>query len=59
MSSEVHRLLTSTGYDPRSRIVRVLGKSAVISEVICVALRATKKVFEQPTLATDSILVRP
>jgi hypothetical protein len=30
--------LTSTGYGPRSRIVCVIGKSAIISEVVCLAL---------------------
>jgi len=36
VSSEMHCLLTSTGYGPRSCFVLVLGKSAMISEVVCV-----------------------
>jgi len=38
VSSQMHCLLTSTGYGPRSCSVLVLGKSAMISEVVCVAL---------------------
>ena len=40
---ELHSLLTSTGFGPRSGIVRILGKSAMISEAVCVALCALNK----------------
>jgi hypothetical protein len=36
--SEMQCLLTSTGYGPRSRFVLLLGKSAMISDDVCVAL---------------------
>jgi len=43
VSSELHCLLTSTGYGPRLHTVRILDKSAMISEVVCVALSASNK----------------
>ena len=45
MSSELHCLLTLTGYGPRLCIVCITGKSAMISEVVCVL--QTKKFFDR------------
>ena len=43
MLSELHCLLTSTGYGPRLHIVHIFDKSAMIREVVCVALSASNK----------------
>ena len=43
VSSELHCLLTSTGYGPRLHIVRILNISAMISEVVCVTFSASYK----------------
>lgn len=47
--------LTSTGYEPRSRIVGILGKSTKISEVVFLSA-AKKKVSRRATNASDSVL---
>jgi hypothetical protein len=45
VSSQLQCLLTSTGYWPRLHIVRILDKSAMRNEVVCVALSAANKKF--------------